>query len=403
MIDRTAGGTETRAAMHGLSLSGAAALLAVAGLARAQTILVQGGGAALQQAINTAPVGAVLDVHTGIYAPVAVAQGIRITLRAGADVVSAPYPSTAPAVTVSAVPAGQQFVLEGAGSATGLAIGPCAGDVVIDGINHGPAPNGAQTTAISGCTGAVVFQGTTCVDAVGHARGTIDVGNCAHVSFTACTLPCMTVTNSRVGLDGCSTLNAFTVLPGIDIVSGSVVVTGGVIAGGLMFSFPIPMPGIRLAQGEVVATGGALIRHSPWIPPQYNAIETTGGSIRLDPSVQLVGAITGPATLAYGEIPSLAATHTANALSVALTGEPGSAVFTFAGLLMSPVPTPWGDAWLSPLDPILDVTLVPASGAWTFATTFATVPPFFTLTLQSVAITPAGELVIGAPTRFAWD
>lgn len=388
--------------MHAFPLSVAMLSLAVAGLVRAQTIVVSGGGSALQQAINTAPVGALLDVMPGTYSSVTVTQGMRISLRAGAAVTTAPFPSTAPGVTVLLLPAGQQFVLEGSGSASALAISQCAGDVVVNGINHLVAPLGPQATTVNGCTGAVLFHRTTCVNSMGIPHGQIHVASCAHVSFTACTLPCMTVTGSRVSLNGCSNLNAYGSLPGIDVVSGSVVVDGGTVAGGLLYSFPIPAPGIRLAQGDVVATGGALIRYTPWIPP-YTAIETTGGSIRLDPSVQVLGVITGPATIQHDEIPSLLPQHNATTLSVASTGEPGSAVFTFAGMLMSPVPTPWGDAWLSPLDPILDVTLVPASGTWTFAQTFATVPPFIVLTLQSVALTPSGALVIGAPVRFAWD
>ena len=74
-----------------------------------------------------------------------------------------------------------------------------------------------------------------------------------------------------------------------------------------------------------------------------------------------------------------------------------------AGTATAPYSTPWGQAWLLPSDPVLDITILPASGTASFSRTFAAVPPFFVLSLQSVAIDPSSGLTIGAPVRFAWN
>lgn len=70
---------------------------------------------------------------------------------------------------------------------------------------------------------------------------------------------------------------------------------------------------------------------------------------------------------------------------------------------MSPVPTPWGEAWLSPADPILGTVVLGVSGASAFPYPLASVPPLAVLAVQSVALTPSSTLVIGAPARIVWD
>lgn len=372
----------------------------MAALMPAQTIVVSGGGVALQQAITTALVGAVLDVMGGTYSPVVVTRGLRISLRAGAAV-TPQFPAATPGITITGLPAGEQFVLEGSGAVAAMSIGQCAGDVVVDGVNHASTFSSSMPVTVTGCTGAVIFHRTTSLVGVGVPWGRILVNSSTNVSFTACTMPCMTVTNSRVSLNGCSNRFAYASLPGIDLVSGSVVVDGGIVAGGLLYSFPIPAPGIRIAQGEVVVTGGAVIEPTP-VPVQFPAIETIGGNLRLDPSVQVMGAITGPAPVQVITIPSLEVSHTANTMAVALAAEPNAVVVTFAGLPQPPMPTPWGDAWLSPLDPILDIVVLPAAGTHAFTRQFASVPPFVQLVVQSVQLSPSA-LTIGAPARFVWD
>ena len=112
---------------------------------------------------------------------------------------------------------------------------------------------------------------------------------------------------------------------------------------------------------------------------------------------------TGPGTIVIAPVPSVVATHSANQLNAYVQAAPGSAVFTFAGLVTSPYPTPWGEAWLLPTDPILDVAILGASGTSSFSHSFASVPTFVVLTLQPVVLSPAGALSIGTPVRFAWD
>ncbi len=384
-----------------------AALFAVpffgAVLAAQTTWVVTGGLSGLQTAINNAAPGDILDVMPGFYWSVTCTKGIRIALRPGAEVGSLSSPTVS--MQIASVPAQATCVVTG-GKVFGISISQCAGTVVVDGVivEYFTANT---PMAIQGCSGPVVFDGVNHHSGGGAlARGHIQIANCAQVSFTTCQPAYMTVANSSVSLTD-SFLSPFGVGMGLHQQSGNVTVNGGRITGAPVPWFVPMAPGIRLDQGTLTLAGGAIIEPSP-VPggpiAQAPGILTTGGAIRRDPSVVVLSlGITGPASINTTPVPSLAVTHAATTMNVTVRGEPGSAVVTFAGLPIPAYATPWGEAWLLPTDPILNVTLMPLTWTSTFTHSFAAVPPFFALVLQPVALRPNGNLVVGAPVRFAWN
>ncbi len=370
-------------------------------LAAQATFVVAGGGTSLQTAINTAAPGDILDVMPGSYVAATCSKGIHIALRPGAEV--GPALSTTISLLVSALPANETCIVSG-GKVAGLSISQCAGTVVVDGVAI-YFVNQTTPQLVANCTGPVVFDS---VDHTGYPNlsyGLLQITNCPQVTFTNCKPAAMTVLNSAVCLAH-STLTPYGFGTGVHLQSGSVTVHGGRITGALTASWPVAQPGIRLDQGTLTLTGNASIEPSPagLVAIPTPGIATTGGAIRRDPGVVVLGLpISGPASIDPTPSPSLAITATASTMNVSLRGEPGSAVFTFAGLPFPAYATPWGEAWLLPTDPILDVAILPATGTAAFTHSFAVVPPWFVLVVQSVALRPNGDLVVGAPFRFAWN
>lgn len=376
-----------------------------ASLVAQSTVVVSGGGAALQSAINLASPGDTLIVNAGIYTPVLCTRGLRLELQPGAEV-GAPNSSTL-AVRLQAIPASDTFVLTG-GLVFGVGADACAGAIVVDRaeLRGGPGPL-VPPMVWNACTGPVVFDEVAFAPPAVTAQGQLRISNCAQVSLRECHLPSLVLSGSRVALADCTVrpIGVASAVAGLHQTSGRVSICGGAISGSFLFSLPIPTAGIRIDTGELVLTGGALVQRASWLPVSGPSIEANGGIVRLDPSVTVLGTppITGAGTVLTTPIPSLAVSHTATTMTVALAGGPGSALITFAGLPIAPYTTPWGDAWLLPTDPILDLVVLPASGTSSFARTFAAVPSWFVLTLQSVELSAAGALTIGAPVRFAWN
>src|SRR5262249_21267389 len=145
---------------------------------------------------------------------------------------------------------------------------------------------------------------------------TVFIANSADVSFTDCTAALFDVTNSSVSLVGC-TVPVYDWQGAVVVQhSGDVVISGGNYIGTVPFSFPVPEPAIFVESGTMTITGGAVIRCSCDGPPYLHAyapgpaIDSTGGAIRLDPSVQLVThgfvpQIQGPVQIIAGVVPDL--------------------------------------------------------------------------------------------------
>lgn len=377
-----------------------AVLLLGGALAAQATWVVSGGGTALQNAINTAAPGDVLDVQPGSYTAVTCSKGLRIALHSGAQITTVSAATTA--MTVTNLPASETFQVDG-GIVAGIAASQCTGTIVVDGVS-------VQLFAVfpfTACSGPIVFDGVSYPTIPPYTSGHLQFSNCPQVTFRDSAVPQLTITASRVVLQNCTVRPYGFSAPGVSLVSGALTIAGGYTTGSAAVFFSIARPAIRIDAGELVLTGGAVVEALQYLAVSATApgILANGGTIRRDPSASVIGTppIIGPATVLATPTPSLAVTHTATTMSVTASGQAGDFLLTFAGLMAPPFPTPWGDAWLSPADPILDISQVQASGTIGFTRTFTTVPPFVLLTLQPVAISPAGALQVGAPTRFAWN
>lgn len=370
------------------------------------THVVTGGGPALRLAIAAAAPGDAFDVQAGSYEAVTVTRAARILLRAGAQV-AGPYGQGIPGLTVTGLPQPEAVVVTG-GSVEGIALLSSSGAVVLDSVQF-DSPTFAQST-IQTCTGPVVVTGATVPLPTSYS--TLAITGSSQVSFTDSALPRLVVTNSHVALSN-TTLVPYggTWPPGgrpsLRIVSGSVCVTGGQLRGGVAASWPFTESAIRLEQGELVLTGSALVQESSPILAAVPAIDSVGGSIRIDPGVTLLGnpPIAGPAVATFATVPAVVRSRSpgSSTFQVTVLAAPSSLSFTLIALPTQVATSPFGPLWLRPDSPILDVGIVPATGLHAFQRTLHGVPPYLALTLQSATLGPNGAIAVGAPLRFVWD
>jgi hypothetical protein len=115
-----------------------------------------------------------------------------------------------------------------------LSAAGCLGAVVVDRVNV--IHSGAMP--IQNCTGAVVLGAVDYRPTIGGARGSIEVTHCPQVACVDCRLPHVEITASSVCLAACSIRPEGPLGAGLHVVSGSAVISGGVVAGSLMSSFP---------------------------------------------------------------------------------------------------------------------------------------------------------------------
>ncbi|MCA8964381.1 MAG: hypothetical protein H6838_14755 [Planctomycetes bacterium] len=370
-------------------------------LAAAQTThVVPAGGGALQLAINAASPGDVLDLLPGDHLAATVSRGLHFSLRSGARILAGGQA----ALTIFSLPATEAVIVEG-GSVQGVSAIGCAGAVVCtDLVFSTPGPLAAAH--IDSCTGPVAMtrlRGEAL--SIFATHGFVSIDNSSQVSFHSCMLPVTRVTGSNVSFAD-TTIPTQAANPALHIVSGSVAVTGGRFTGGVV-AYPLRWPGIRMDGGSLVATGGAIIEATPNIPVPGSAIETAGGAIRLDPSVTLLGTtpINGPASVSVAFTPGIEVTRARQSptYQVTVRAERSSLAFTLISLPQPATPFVLGDLWLPPDSPVLDVGVIPLSGARAFTRSLSAVPPFLVLVTQSASLSPSGTIAVGAPTRFVWD
>lgn len=389
------------------------------GLAQ-QTIVVQGGGAALQQAIDGANPGDVLDVHAGTYDAVLIQKGVHVVCRSGVSVVHA----QGSALTIRGVPAGESMSWRGgelSASTPGnplwtpvLGVENCAGAVLLRTIRPRlTAPVLAFTAylRVLACSGPVVLEDFV----AGMANielSRVAITDCAQVVFRdSADIPPLDVTRSNLLLDGCQILEHNSAR-GMIVTASDVTVRGGSIRGGLAFSFAVGMPAIALESGVVTLTGGArIIGFGTSTAPQIAApaIDSSGGRIRLDPSAQLVSflpnPIRGPALVSHEPIAQLGSSGNRSGAPflVDVHGEPGSLTATFVSWAVSPTATPYGQLWVDPRAPLLDLAVLPAGGVRQLSATMPNLPLRSLLVMQPISWTSAGTLVVGAAATVVVD
>jgi hypothetical protein len=390
-----------------MSVRTASILCAVTSSLAAQTTwVVSGGGAALQQAINSAAPGDTLDVQAGTYSPITATRGLHIKLRSGAHV--GQWPSTSTTIVLTSLPATESFVIEGGslgGEIGGFSATGCAGMVVCSGV----AIYDYSNCRVDSCTGPVAYDHCVNLGPAIHAEfsGSFVILNSSQVSVTACDMPQTTVTGSHVTFSQIYLWPYGAMAPvSLAISASSVSINGGLVTGGTAaFSFDISA--IRLDSGDLVVTGGATIQESPGGLHTVPAIDTHGGTVRLDPSVTVTGSppIGGPAPVTIGLVPSLDVARTPGSATFQGTvhSQPGSVAFTLINVPIPVIPSIYGDLWIDPTSPLIDVSVLPAIGTSTFSRALAFVPPFYVLSTQTAVLTTANAIVVSTPRRFVWN
>ena len=345
--------------------------LLLAPLAAQQTIVVQGGGNALQNAVAQANPGDILVVRAGTYGNTLVDKGITIRCDLGV-VIQLVGRGSALGV---AVPAGQLFRMRGGSLVGGGGLFPAL------------ATSGAGT-AIFEEVGSGSFSIATGTQVAFHRCGFGELnvglvgGAVSNVAFDDCTLNGRTqITNARVTMAGGSATgsgNPLFSFPAFLLVDGTLTIAGDpttVIAGNSMGLAPAP------------------------------AIETKGGTLILGPQVRLVSLapapITGPATVISRFLPSIRSQSAAAGRTFTATvhGEVGSSTHILASLPVGPVTLPFGQLWISTDSLVLDSGIVPASGTRSVSLPLpTTLPPDVPVILQSITTLTNSQLWIGPPT-----
>jgi hypothetical protein len=274
----------------------------------------------------------------------------------------------------------------------------CSGVAILDGSN----------CRVDSCTGPVAYD--NCVNpGARHFEfaGSFVILNSSQVSVTACDMPFTTVTGSHVTFSQIYLWPFMTLgTTSLWISASNVSINGGLVTGGTSASWPADASAITLMSGDLVVTGGATIRESPGgfrVP----GIDTYGGTVRRDPSVTVIGSppIGGPAPVTFGLVPRLDVARTPGSTTFQGTvhSQPGSVAFTLINVPIPVIPSIYGDLWIDPNSPLIDVSVMPAAGASTFSRTLAFVPPFYVLSTQTAVLTTANTIVVSTPRRFVWD
>lgn len=361
----------------------AVAVVAGAALCAQQTIIVQGGGQAYDQALLAANHGDTLIVRAGRYQSSTATKGVTVLCDPGVEfgLGLGWFP-----IGATNLPAGTNFVFRG-------------GRIAFQ-MNF-------SDVAVTNCAGNVVFEGLVDDDGLG-----ISISNCASVAFHRCRFDKATIRDSSLALSEC-TISGSWAVPSLELIDSEVAIAGGSIRGkdGFQSLFP-PQPGIGLFGGTLTIAGDAntviTAGNGVGFPPPP-AITASVGELRIDPAVQLVSsapsAIAGGATVRVLPIPSVAASPVASGrpFTASVHAEVGSDTWLLASWLVAPVAFPFGTLWVSPAGPMVDRGIVPPGGYRSWSIVVPALPRGTAVVFQPISVRTTGELVIGTPTVVVFD
>jgi hypothetical protein len=297
----------------------------------------------LPAAVGAAADGDLLVVRDGTYTALSTGKALALL---GQD---APLIGRGGALTVTALPAGRTFVMEGFDLTVPVKVVACDGRVHLDRIfsavlNSGAALELDRAANVTVTTSTLLGRpAITCRQSTLAVTGSILHGQDASEVFTAC----------------------YSGAPALRADGGNVTVAGSVAKGGaglrtISCNLP-PSPAAELVSGALTIAGDTA---SIWeaglgtaASPSAPAVFTRGGTLTIDPLVKLVpqGAaapITGSAQVTVRKISSIVGALGAPPGGVALVGvhsPAGDLVFLFAGAAADRLPVPpLGDLWLAP-------------------------------------------------------
>ncbi|MBK8977363.1 MAG: hypothetical protein IPM29_15740 [Planctomycetes bacterium] len=401
-------GSEHHAATRATCLVVTAAVFeSVCALSAQSTIVVTGGGGALNSAVQQAMPGDRLIVRAGRYDALLVDRGLLIECDAGVLFAADVYhggPSR-----IAGVPAGQSLVVRNGGIAGSLTprieIDRCAGIVTWIGPAFGEVPTQGHIE-ITRCSSVSIdsprfplpsFHGS-------DWRITVD-GSSASLSHCASCAPVF-ARSSTLALDEVSVVESYGA-PSLGADRAVVTVSGGRFPGSNFWTGYISLPGIRLHASELTITGGATATSGTGQSGLQGAIEGDALSlVRIDPGVQLtapgapvqgVAAVHG-GPIAFVDLPGQLRSGVPFGLRT--HGAPGDVVFVFLDLPGPPAPTPLGPLWLRPTSPLFDVATIPAATTSTLSSYVTPpLPAALPLVFQPIRLGSAGDVSLGVASR----
>ncbi len=379
---------------------------AMVGLVGQSTVVVRGGGPALNLAIQQATPGDHLIVRAADYDALLVDRGLRIECDVGVRFDANAILGSGS--RIFGVPAGQWLSIRGGVMAAGS----------------------ISRLEIHRCTGVVTWVAPT-FEAAG-LRGTISIENSASVSIESPVFPAVSalgngwlfsVTGSATAVSACTNCAPFDLhqssvsLDGVSVPStygiGSLLadashlsITGGSLPGSNFNLGQISLPGIRMTNSDATITGGARITAGTGQTGLQGAIEGDNSLLRLDPSVQLVApgtAVRGtigvdPRTVPQLELPRRITS--AAAFDMWTHGAAQDVVFVLFDLPGPTLATPLGSLWITTSAPILDLVAIPAGSTATVRHyTAPSLPAALPLVFQAIRIGASGEMTLGTPSR----
>ncbi len=258
-------------------------------------------------------------------------------------------------VQVANLPAGQRFALVGWGGVFNLNFTNCAGQVVLDRVDMFRAFDGTRRSCMA----------TNCDHITVNASGLLDV-------FTSGSRAVF----SRSGMFGYRSLDGTIASPGLTTIDSDVSIADCFVQGEshlAQTTTPAPVAGIEMQGGSLVVTGRGGFAYvqggsaccdvsvDPAVVVHAPAIRSDGGSCQIDPDVALApvsGAPTvGTSVFDFEEIGFLRQVTlpypAAGALETDLYAVPGVPAIVCASAPVAPLPTPFGELWVDPLQLIV--------------------------------------------------
>jgi hypothetical protein len=177
---------------------------------------------------------------------------------------------------------------------------------------------------------------------------------------------------SNVVLSGC-TLPGAPSYPALRMGTSTVITAGGTITGGdgnnAKYGYAPPSTAVIVESGTLVLAGDATttVRAGTFLTFSNPAIQTLGGTVRIDPAVKLLPAsgsppVTGPGAVSFGRIPALSASGgpPGGTAKTDLYAASGELALLFAGHAADPIALGIGSLWIKP-DPLmlLDASVMP--------------------------------------------
>lgn len=330
----------------------------------------------LPPALAVAVHGDTILVRPGAYSGGTTDQGIAIVAPSGAAI------GDGQQLVVQNVPAGRTFRMVGftvVHERFQLQVSGCQGAVHLDrlkGREQPPFPNNVPGFQVSDCT-LVTFN-----DCDNFGTPSMSVAR-SRVLLTRCYLG---LTSIAVGGGQCLVADASTV----EILEP---MFDGQLAG--------TEPAVKLTNCTATITGSSrsFVQGNYSGQPQANAaVHLEGGTLLLDPSVQLnptvvaPQAITGTGTVVRQPVPAtLALDATAGrVISLFAVAPPGTPVGLAISAAAAPTPTPLGTSWLDwGSVVVLPGSITPATGVFAAGANMPTwFPPGVPLTFQGFALLP---------------